>query len=171
MAEKILTVAEQIEKKKLELMTAEREMQELQLETLRENVSQIRTKKARRKSSSAANELALRTKRERDLADQENCAHRKAGKNEAGFRNGNSGDHSVIKNTYPWGATEISCTRCGKIVSKPSQKLKKSNLAEYKERLAEFNAWLKMPTDNEPSGSQLFGIAGAEALTDTAMFV
>lgn len=89
-------------------------------------------------------------------AEQIICRHRKGGKNLPGILNGRDSDHSIIVNTYPWGETRVMCTRCTKEWKRPAAKLLKTDPKLYRRLMAEYQEALRFPTDNEPSGSQLF---------------
>jgi hypothetical protein len=88
------------------------------------------------------------------------CKHRKGGRNN-NFAKGDSNSYSINTNTYPNGRQVIFCTRCGKEVEKPARSLKKTDPKQYAEMWAEWVKWNEYPTDNSPSGGQIFLIAAA----------
>jgi hypothetical protein len=90
------------------------------------------------------------------IASQSSCKHKKGGKNLAGILNGNSENYSIWKHTYPWGATQVICSRCGKQWNKPALALRAIAPAQYKREMEVYNTVINWPTDNEPSGSVLF---------------
>jgi hypothetical protein len=88
------------------------------------------------------------------------CKHRKGGRDNK-FAKGDSNSYSINKNVYPDGKEIIFCTRCGKEVPKPQRSLKKTDPKLYAEMWAEWVKWNEYPTDNSPSGGQIFLIAAA----------
>jgi hypothetical protein len=85
------------------------------------------------------------------------CKHRKGGKDNR-FADGNATNYSVNRNIYPTGREVIMCTRCGKEVEKPEQKLRKTDPDRYKAMFAEWQEWSRFPTDNSPSGTKIFEV-------------
>jgi hypothetical protein len=83
------------------------------------------------------------------------CQHRKGGRNN-NFAKGNAADYSLATNTLPDGTIAVFCTRCQSDWVKPSQALRRSDPEAYALQLAEFNKMASMPTDNSPSGSQIY---------------
>ena len=125
------------------------------IEDMRESRRQREEKQVRmrleqkRRAADAAAELEQRERRKRV------CKHRKGGKNN-NFAKGNGSDRSIIVNTYPMGTVVIMCTRCATEWMAPDPKLKKTNPAEYRRQLAEWQEVSQWPTDNMPSGGQIF---------------
>jgi surface antigen len=133
----------------------ELEYKQLQIEELKEK---IEARKHRRDAEEhrRAQQLADYEKNERQrLHRQRICKHRKGGKDNK-FANGNSSDYAVVTNTFPNGDQFVMCTRCGKEVWKPKRELKKKDPAEYARQWAEWEKWRDLPTDNTPSGGQIF---------------
>jgi hypothetical protein len=113
----------------------------------------------------------LEVTRERQVADwlkgqareqrkQASCKHRKGGRNN-NFAKGDGNSYSINLNTYPTGRKIISCTRCGKEVEQPNRSLKKANPKLYADMWAEWVRWNDFPTDNSPSGGQVFTVDAA----------
>jgi hypothetical protein len=140
-----LTEFEQVE------LEYKRELIEDMRETRRQREEkQIRMRlEQKRRAADAAAELEQRERRKRV------CKHRKGGKNN-NFAKGNGSDRSIIVNTYPMGTVVIMCTRCATEWMAPDSKLKKANPAEYKRQLMEWQEVSQWPTDNMPSGGQIF---------------
>ena len=134
----------------------------LQIEEMEERMEQRRDAKERaaadrkRQLEDFQKNEAIRKRR------QALCKHRKGGRNNQ-FWNGNSNDYSVIDNTYPTGDRAIMCTRCGKEVRKPDRALRKTNPELYMKQWEEWKTWSSFPTDNSPSGSQIFELVANAA--------
>jgi hypothetical protein len=94
------------------------------------------------------------------LRRQTVCKHKKGGRDNK-FARGTAAEYSVNMNTYPSGEKVIMCTRCGKEVAKPSQKLKKSDPKLFASMAAEWEKWNDYTTDNSPSGGKIFEIERA----------
>jgi acyl transferase domain-containing protein len=135
-------------------LTTERE--ELELENLRFTVEQQRSIRLQRTMQRERMALILRQNEDIEAQRRAQCKHRKGGKNKAGFLNGNDGYYSVITNTYPDGRLVVMCSRCQSEWEKPAKELRKTDPKLYRELLEEFQQAVNWPTDNEPSGSQLF---------------
>jgi hypothetical protein len=141
----------------------ERQLQEIKLQSaqleLEDLTARVEKERARREQMIMSFNAQMRT-----LADNDNkikleqtvCAHRKGGMGMDGILNGHDPFYSVIKHTYPWGATQVKCSRCSKEWNAPEPALRKSDRAEYDRQLAEYKVALALPTDNQPSGTQLF---------------
>lgn len=141
---------------KQQIEELELEERQLRLEDLRYRVQNERNRRelVLRNHKSQQDTIA---KINRDIiAKQSVCKHKKGGKNLAGIVNGNSSDYSVWKHTYPWGAVEVICSRCGKTWNKPALALRKSDAKAYRVQMEAYNEAINWPTDNEPSGSVLF---------------
>jgi uncharacterized protein len=154
-----MTPSEQdIELKRLQILE-----KQLQLEDL---TMRVENEKARRKAIAQAHEQAMRTLDEANKnieKDQAFCKHKKGGKNLEGIINGNDPNYSVIKHTYATGEVEVLCSRCGKQWKEPKAALRKTDPEKYKEQMEEYREAINFPTDNEPSGTQLFMITGTAA--------
>lgn len=143
------TVQQQLEEVRLQ-----KELMELEDLTYRVQNERNRREMVMRNHKSQQDTIA---KINRDIiAKQSVCKHKKGGKNLAGIVNGNSSDYSIWKHTYPWGAVEVICSRCGKTWNKPAIALRKSDPKAYRAQMEEYNEAINWPTDNEPSGSVLF---------------
>jgi hypothetical protein len=108
--------------------------------------------------------LAKMRKQAMDMAENErqktmreaNCKHRKGGRNKEGLDKGNDSDYAVIQNTYPTGQVQIMCQRCGATWDNPPIELKALDPDLYNLKLRAYRRALEWPTDNEPSGTQIF---------------
>jgi hypothetical protein len=134
----------------------ELEMRKLELENLRFTVEQQRSIMLQRKMHRERIAEVISQENAQNALYQANCKHRKGGKNKAGFLNGSDNYYSVIHHTYPEGRLVVMCTRCQSQWEKPPQELRKEDPAAYKQQMADFQTALNWPTDNEPSGTQLF---------------
>lgn len=139
-----------------ELEKLEIEERQLRLESLRETVRLQRIRRDSIMRAHATQQRAIEQVNADIVAQQELCKHHKGGKNLDGIMNGHDANYSVVQHTYAHGAREVICTRCGKEWKEPPAALKQSDTAEYKRLLKEWKEALAFPTDNEPSGTQLF---------------
>ena len=136
------------------------ELEELQLQEARESAEHRKLNRVQRESRIKALEASLK----RDRANQERiqaaCVHRKGGKGTAQLYQGNDANYSVITHTLSHGPTIVICQRCGKVWEPPEPLPKKGVTAEmkakYKADFIEYRRALNFPTDNEPSGTNLF---------------
>jgi hypothetical protein len=142
------------DKKSLEL-----EREELELELLRENVANMKAQRAQRIEERVHMAETFKANERSEAARRAVCRHRKGGKGKAGFLNGSDNYYSVIHHTYPMGDLVIMCSRCQMEWRKPPLELRKANPAEYRKQMQAYQTALDWPTDNEPSGTQLFTIA------------
>jgi hypothetical protein len=143
-----------------ELTTAEDvelEYRRLQVEELRQTLSDRAERKERLRAERLAQVEDFKRSERQRLHNQRVCKHRKGGRDNK-FANGNAPDYSIILNTYPTGAMIFMCTRCGKEVPKPDAKLKKTDPKLYAEMWETWKLWASYPTDNTPSGGKIFEI-------------
>lgn len=138
----------------LELKRMELEMKKLQFEDLRNRVGSEQIRREQIARAQAAQQRALDEFNANVIRQQSWCKHRKGGKNIGGILNGHDSNYSIIKHTYAWGEMEIICSRCGKSWTSGFA-LPNGEVRKY--RSAEFDEVVNWPTDNEPSGTQLFG--------------
>jgi hypothetical protein len=111
-------------------------------------VDQMKTEAARR----VLDQKSLELMRERR---KKTCRHRKGGRNN-NFAQGNASDYSLARNTLPDGTVAIFCTRCLSDWIKPSPALRRTDPKAYAEQLKQFNEMAALPTDNSPSGGQIY---------------
>lgn len=88
------------------------------------------------------------------------CKHRKGGRNN-NFAKGNSNDFAIIVNTYSDGRVGALCTRCQSEWWKPTKALYRTDRKLYLEQQKAWEEIADMPTDNSPSGSQIYLIETA----------
>ena len=148
---------------KLDKQKITEELELLQLEESRERVQQIRSKRASRTRRMESRERSLADQRVREKFMQDNCLHKKGGKGVEGRFKGNDPNYAVVKHTLSHGPTIVICQRCFKIWAPPDTALntKKASTEErklYRQQYEEYTTALNFPTDNEPSGTQLFVI-------------
>lgn len=141
------------------------ELETLQLEEAR---AQFEERKARRmalKQRAMSIEQAVERDRLNQRHIQSVCQHRKGGSGLSNFYNGNSQNYSIIVHHCSHGKTIVICQRCGKLWEEPKNpgvKATKEQKEQYRAELAEFRRARNLPTDNQPSGSTIFGFASAE---------
>jgi hypothetical protein len=144
------------------------ELEQLQLEEARERVIRIRGDRASRKRRLESNEMSLRREAAVEEAQKQNCWHKKGGKSD-NLAHGNDANYSVVKHVLSHGGTIVICQRCS-ATWRPPEPISRKN-ATPEERLAYKTAWdeyqwaLNLPTDNEPSGTQIFMVIKDETPT------
>lgn len=136
-------------------------LRDLQIAEATERAADRTTKRMSKLQQAKAYQASLKIDREQAEQRAEACTHRKGGKvglagGMEALTQGNDQNYSVIKHTLPLGETIVICQRCPMKWRKPDEALKKSNPAEYKQQLKTYQWALRLPTDNEPSGTQLF---------------
>lgn len=130
----------------------------LELEHLQMSVENERARRAGIVQAHKVQQASLDDFNAKIKEQQATCKHKKGGKNMEGILNGNDANYSVVQHTYPWGQTDVMCTRCSKEWRQPSLTLRKENPKAYKVQFAAWKEAMQFPTDNEPSGSQIFVI-------------
>lgn len=137
------------------------ELEALQLEETRERVRLLRSAQEQRVSNARHMAEIIKRNKQIEIATQADCWHKKGGKGTQGLNRGDDPKYAVVKHVLPHGPIIVVCQRCGKLWEKPKA-LPKGHTADerknYMTALAEYNAALNFPTDNEMSGSQLFVI-------------
>jgi hypothetical protein len=144
----------------------EDELKQLQLEEARAVAGDRKQNRMSRENKIKAIEFSLKRDREMELRKQAGCVHRKGGKGKDGFLNGNDANYAVITHTLSHGPKIVVCQRCGKIWEPPARLAKGASQAQrdqYRVELTEYRRALELPTDNEPSGTVLFGFTSDEA--------
>jgi hypothetical protein len=144
----------------------EDELKMLQLEEAREVAQNRKQGRMSRENKIQAIEFALKREREQQERTQAGCAHRKGGKGKDGIFNGNDQNYAVITHTLSHGPTIVVCQRCGKNWEPPARLTKgasKEQREQYRLDLTEYRRALALPTDNEPSGTVIFGFVDNEA--------
>lgn len=143
------------------------ELELLQLEETRDRVLLMRQTReaARRRVEARDFDLADNAARQKAIHDA--CYHKKGGKGVAMLFQGNDANYAVIKHTLSHGPLIVVCQRCSKIWEPPDTALNargasKEDKAEYRRQYDEYYRAVNLPTDNEPSGTQLFVITREE---------
>jgi hypothetical protein len=142
------------------------ELELLQLEEARANAQRMRDRRASRKARMEKIELSLAQTRRSQENEQSICKHKKGGKGRENMLNGNDNNYAVITHTLSHGPVVVICQRCGKKWEPPPANLIRKGASaderkEYK-RLYEEYVWARnLPTDNVPSGTQIFAITPA----------
>lgn len=145
-----------------ELELLELEEKRLRVESLRFTVENERARREQILRAHKMQQESLDQALKAVQAEQAFCKHKKGGKNLEGVLNGNDTNYSVQKHTYPWGELTVICTRCGKEWRKPSEALKASDPKEWRRQNTEYLEAVNFPTDNEPSGTQIFVVTPAQ---------
>lgn len=153
-----LSVSQQEELGRLRIMREKLELEHLQMSVENERARRAGIIQAHKVQQASLDDFNAKVKEQ-----QATCKHKKGGKNMEGILNGNDANYSVIQHTYPWGQTDVICTRCGKEWPQPSLTLRKENPKEYKRLFAIWKEAMQLPTDNEPAGSQIFVITRTKA--------
>lgn len=136
------------------------ELENLQLDEMRYNAELRAQVRAGRKNKAEAIELSLKRDRAHQKRIQAACYHKKGGKGTAQIYAGNDSNYAVIVHTLSHGPTIVVCQRCGNVWEPPLPLPKKATAEQkqqYRVELAEYRRALNFPTDNEPSGTVLFG--------------
>jgi hypothetical protein len=143
------------------------ELEALQLEETRERVEEMRNNRAARHLRAERRNVDLLDARARQEAIQANCWHKKGGKGVQQLAHGNDHNYAVIKHTLSHGPMIVLCQRCSKVWEPPdtalnARKASVEDKALYRKLYEEYQWAVNLPTDNEPSGTQLFVITKAE---------
>lgn len=135
----------------MELRKIEIEHKQLEIEIQREQVAQIRAKRANRLSEIGNRERATRQLIANTEARQKACNHRKGGMGLQGVLGGqgDSPKYCVIKHVLPDATYLVLCTRCFKEWYQGNDVLGRPQTAGFQEAI-------QYPTDNQESGSSLF---------------
>jgi hypothetical protein len=141
------------------------ELAGLQLEESRFRIQELRNIAATREVRRSSIQRSLRNQVQRRLQTEAGCAHRKGGKGSESLFRGNDANYAVVKHTLPHGVTIVVCQRCPKVWAPPPPELIARGATSedrklYARLFAEYETALNFPTDNQPSGSQLFVISG-----------
>jgi hypothetical protein len=144
------------------------ELEQLQLEETRERVDEMRRVRAAKLHRAQRRTQDLLDARAMQEASQANCWHKKGGKGVEMLPHGNDANYAVVKHTLCHGPLIIICQRCSKVWEPPdialnSRKASAEDKALYRKLYEEYQWAVNLPTDNEPSGTQLFVITKPEA--------
>jgi hypothetical protein len=137
------------------------ELETLQLEETRERVLEIRQRRAMRLARVRNRQRDIENSNARQAALQAGCWHKKGGKGYEMLSHGNDANYAVVKHTLSHGPLIVVCQRCSKIWEPPPIELRKDDPQKYAALYAEYIQAVNLPTDNEPSGTQLFVITRA----------
>lgn len=132
------------------------ELEALNLEKMRREVSILRSDEAMRRIRRDATEMSLRAEAEADAARHAGCWHKKGGNGIENLFRGNDANYAVVKHILPDGVLIVVCQRCGCLWKPPEKALLKSDRKAYVEQMAEYQKAVSFPTDNTTSGSQIF---------------
>lgn len=126
-----------------ELARIKAEKEALELELLREQVSAIKNKQAKKQATHADVESALSQSAQIQKQQQSACTHRKGGVDLPGLSQGFDAKYSVFKHVLPNGDLFVICSRCGK---------------EWRPGADGYVEAINFPTDNTTSQSSQFRI-------------
>lgn len=132
------------------------EFKRANLELVQEQLQTLKDKKEEKRRKMQKQDRDLKENARQKELREKNCKHRKGGRNKEGLDKGNGANYAVIQNTYPNGDVQVMCQRCGATWDNPSIELRATNPDAYEQQLREYRRALEWPTDNEPSGTQLF---------------
>lgn len=135
------------------------ELEQLQLEETRERVAEMRQRRAAKLGRIANRQRDIKSFNDKRAAQQAGCWHRKGGKGVEMLSHGNDANYAVVKHTLSHGPLIVICQRCTKEWAQPPIALRKENPAEYRRLYDEYQWAVNLPTDNEPSGTQLFVVS------------
>jgi hypothetical protein len=137
---------------KLAAMRAKKD--ELELEELTYRLENERNRRSERKQQSETQQQSLADAERQQNAIKEACPHRKGGKDMGGLTRGTDTKYAVGTVTQPWGQQYVLCSRCGKQWNGP-----------FNGKPADpgFYEAIQWPTDNEPSGTQIFLVYPAKS--------
>ena len=143
------------------------ELEQLQLEETRDRVLEMRHRRQSQLRRVEARDNDLADNAARQKAIQDNCWHKKGGKGVTMLFQGNDHNYAVVKHTLSHGPLIILCQRCSKVWEPPPVELNrrsasKEDKALYRKLYDDYQWAVNLPTDNEPSGTQLFVITRDE---------
>lgn len=139
--------------------TLQQEREELELENLREEVGRKRAEREMRKNASVENEKSFRAQEVSQRETQARCNHKKGGRDYASLqKRGDGENHSIISWQYPVGGFMLyHCTHC-QFTWWPGTT--EAHMADKKTPNPTGISYIqasKLPTDNTPAGSVIFG--------------
>jgi len=143
------------------------ELEQLQLEETRDRVTGMRQHRESIRRRVEARDTDLKDAAARQKAIQDACWHKKGGKGVTMLFQGNDHNYAVIKHTLSHGPLIVLCQRCSKVWEAPPTALNARSAspedkALYRKLYDEYQWAVNLPTDNEPSGTQLFVITREE---------
>lgn len=138
--------------------TLQQEKEELELEQLRDEVAKRRAQKEIRQQAQKDNESAFREKERSERALQTRCNHKKGGRDFASIqKRGDGENHAIIAWQHPLGWMVYVCSHCiFKWEPGISEKFMKDEKTPNPTGIS-YEQAAKLPTDNSPAGSVLFG--------------
>ena len=143
------------------------ELEQLQLEETRDRVLEMRQRREGNRRRVEARDNDLKDSAARQKAIQDACWHKKGGKGVQMLFQGSDHHYAVVKHTLSHGPLIVLCQRCSKVWEQPplalnARSASKEDKALYQKLYDEYQWALNLPTDNEPSGTQLFVITREE---------
>jgi hypothetical protein len=135
------------------------ELEALELEERRFRVRQLRSQESARHMRQQTTEQTLRSEAILRRQTEDGCAHRKGGKGQEMWFQGNDQNYAVVKHVLSHGPMIVVCQRCPKVWKEPPP-LKRgatpAERAEHKRQHDEFVWAANLPTDNTTSGTALY---------------
>lgn len=141
--------------------TSSEELEQLQIEELKASALERQQTRRERANRAAMTTQALASNEARQKDIQSRCYHKKGGKGVQMLFQGNDSDYALVKHTLSHGPMIVICSRCARVWEKPARLPKTATAEEktaYRIQLEEFQWAINAPTDNEPSGTNLFEI-------------
>jgi hypothetical protein len=135
------------------------ELEALELEERRFRVRQLRSQETARTMRAQTTEQTLRNESIKRRQQENACAHRKGGKGQEMWFQGNDQNYAVVKHILSHGPMIVVCQRCPKVWREPPPLKRGATKAERDEHArqhAEFVWAANLPTDNVTSGTALF---------------
>lgn len=144
----------QLSPEELESLRIDNELKALDLEEKRIAAARRRDEQQQKKLQQERNARDMAAGQAKTDALLKSCNHLKGGRDYASLQKQGTdgGNYSVIKHRHSFGNWEVICTRCTAV-------WKKGDTAENHPTGISFETAMKFPTDNEPSGSVMFGVA------------
>jgi hypothetical protein len=144
------------------------ELEQLQLEEMRDRIQQSRNRRESQRRRREAIREGLRRQNAAQDAKTADCWHKKGGKGVESLARGNDHNYAVVKHILPTGEMVVICQRCKGEWHPPNTNLNRRNAtkeqkAEYKRLWEEYMWAVNLPTDNTTSGTQLFVVNNAAA--------
>jgi hypothetical protein len=146
------------EETKKSLQSLQQEREELELEQLREDVGKRRAARELRKEQAKEQEQAFLDEAAKQRSEQARCNHKKGGRDFASVQlRGDGENHAIMAWQHPTGPMWYLCSHCH-FWWKPgiTEKFMEDGKTPNPTGISYAQA-AKLPTDNSPAGSVLFG--------------
>lgn len=148
------------------------EARESSLEMTRRQNAQFQMKDQETKDRYLSRGRELKKTQKDHELQQKACPHRKGRRD--GSIHGQSAMYSIIKHTFPWGETMVTCSHCHKTWRPPYKgafpNTPEGQLAFSQAQLA-YDTAMSWPTDNQQSSSHQFAFKSEDANVSAEQFV